>query len=183
MLEVVRQATKFDHKTKPMQLVELTAADSERYKTFFTEGLHQHPDCFRISPSDEATELFPTRNTPDSFTLGLITEAGELAGVVSFAREGQIRQRLRHKGLLFRMYVAAEHAGQGLGKQLMQEVIRRVQTQTDIEQIVLTVIATNTPAKRLYNQLGFAVFSHEPRAIKNGDQYHDEEQMVLFIDR
>ncbi len=166
-----------------MNLVELTAAGTDRYKVFFTEGLQQHRDCFRISPADESTEPFPTRGTADSFTLGLLTDTGELAGVVSFQREGQTRQKLHHKGLLFRMYVSAAFAGQGLGRRLVEEVIRRVREQTDIEQINLTVIATNTPAKRLYERLGFRSFSLERQAIKDGNTYHDEEQMVLFLNR
>ncbi|TAE30864.1 MAG: GNAT family N-acetyltransferase [Cytophagales bacterium] len=164
-----------------MKLIELTSNDHDRYKAFFMNGLHTHRDCFRISPDDEQTEPFPTKGTADSFTLGLLTDAGELAGVVSFSREGQTRQKLRHKGLLFRMYVAASFAGQGLGQQLLEETIRRVQTQTDIEQIVLTVVSTNHSAKRLYEKMGFRSFSLEPNAIKDGDTYHDEEQMVLFL--
>jgi ribosomal protein S18 acetylase RimI-like enzyme len=166
-----------------MTLIELTETDSPRYKTFFTEGLHRHRDCFRISPADEQTEPFPTRGTPDSFTLGLLTDGGLLAGVVSFQREGQTRQKLRHKGLLFRMYVSAAHAGQGLGRRLLEETIRRVQTQTDIEQIVLTVVATNASAKHLYEKMGFRSFSLESKAIKDGNVYHDEEQMALYLNR
>lgn len=164
-----------------MTLIELTETDSIRYKAFFTEGLHRHANCFRISPTDEQTEPFPTRGTPDSFTLGLLTDNDSLAGVVSFQREGQTRQKLRHKGLLFRMYVTSDYAGQGLGRRLLEEIIRRVQTQTDIEQIVLTVVATNTSAKRLYEKMGFRSFSYEPKAIKDGNVYHDEEQMVLIF--
>lgn len=166
-----------------MTLTELTEADAGPYKTFFLQGLQRHPDCFRISPDDEASEPFPTRGTADSFTLGLLTDAGELAGVVSFQREGQTRQKLRHKGLLFRMYVAAEFAGQGLGRRLVEEVIRRAREQTDIEQINLTVVATNITAKRLYEKLVFRSFALERNAIKDGDLYYDEEQMALFLNR
>lgn len=167
-----------------MVLTELTTTThADRYKAFFLTGLHQHRDCFRISPADEAAEPFPTQGTADSFTLGLLTDAGDLAGVVSFQREGQTRQKLRHKGLLFRMYVAQEFAGQGLGWRLVAEVIRRVREQTDIEQINLTVVATNLAAKRLYESLGFRSFALERHALKDGDAYYDEEQLVLFLNR
>jgi ribosomal protein S18 acetylase RimI-like enzyme len=170
-----------------MTLIDLTADAPHDYKSFFLNGLRQHRDKFRISPDDEINEPFPTQGTPDSFTLGLLTnagadaDAGVLAGVVSFAREGRTREKIRHKGLLFRMYVAPEYAGQGLGRQLLTEVIRRVRTQTDIEQINLTVVATNDGAKRLYQSLGFVTFAHEKNGIKDGDAYHAEEQMVLFL--
>ena len=166
-----------------MRLVELTEQASFGYRAFFLTGLRQHRDCFRISPDDEAAEPFPTQGKSDSFTLGLLTDADKLAGVVSFQREGQTREKIRHKGLLFRMYVSAEHSGQGLGRWLLAETIRRVREQTDIEQINLTVIATNAPAKRQYEKLGFRAFALERNAIKDGGTYYDEAQMVLFLDR
>lgn len=166
-----------------MTIIELTAANHDTYRRFFLTGLTAHANCFRISPADEAREPFPTHNAPDSFTLGQLTDAGKLAGVVSFQREGQTREKIRHKGLLFRMYVSAEHGGRGYGRQLLTELIRRVREQTDVEQINLTVVATNAPAKRLYESFGFQSFALERNALKDGDQYHDEEQMVLFLTR
>jgi ribosomal protein S18 acetylase RimI-like enzyme len=167
----------------PMKLIELTEQESFNYKAFFTEGLQAHRDCFRISPADEASEPFPTKATPDSFTLGILTDNNNLAGVVSFQREGQTRQKIRHKGLLFRMYVAAEHSGRGYGRALLDELIRRVRAQTDIEQINLTVVETNINAKRQYEKLGFQTFSVELNALKDTGVYYDEVQMVLFLNR
>ena len=166
-----------------MKLIELTENEPFDYKTFFIKGLHAHRDCFRISPDDEAQEPFPTNGTTDSFTLGILAESGELAGVVSFQREGQSREKIRHKGLLFRMYVAAEHAGRGYGRALIADVIRRVREQTDIEQINLTVVATNVNAKRQYEKFGFQTFSTERNALKDNGLYHDEAQMALLLNR
>lgn len=166
-----------------MRIIELTHEHPHDYNAFFTSGLHAHRSCFRISPDDEAREPFPTTGSIDSFTLGLLTDAGTLAGVVSFQREGQMREKLRHKGLLFRMYVSAEHGGKGFGRQLVDEIIRRVQEQTDVEQINLTVVATNESAKRLYEKAGFRSFARETNALKDGNLYYDEEQMVLFLNR
>lgn len=164
-----------------MQIRELFIADEHLYKAFFTKGLHAHPDCFRITPTDEQHEPFPTQATSDSFTLGAFLETNELVGVVSFEREGAKRQRLKHKGLLFRMYVAAEHGGKGIGKKLIEELLHRVETQTDIEQVNLTVVSTNHGAKRLYQMFGFQSFSIEINALKTNGTYYDEETMVLFL--
>ena len=165
-----------------MILNDLSAADAAEYKAFFTEALHRHPDCFRISAADEAREPFPTLGAPDSFTLAFRTETGALAGLVSFQREGATRERLRHRGMLFRMYVAREFGGQGLGKRLIEEVLRRAAALGDIEQINLTVVSTNLPARRLYESFGFNVWGIEPRAIKHPDgQYFDEAQMTKFL--
>ena len=164
-----------------MRLVELTAEHNFGYKQFILTGLQMHRDCFRISPADEASEPFPTRATPDSFTLGILTDGNELAGVVSFQREGQTREKIRHKGLLFRMYVGTQYGGQGLGRQLINETIRRAGQLPNLEQMILTVVSTNTAAKKLYKKAGFQPFSLEKNALKDGDVYYDEEQMVLFL--
>jgi cyclohexyl-isocyanide hydratase len=164
-----------------MKLVELTAGQNFDYHRFMLSGLQKHRDCFRISPHDQANEPFPTNATPDSFTLGLVTAMGELAGVVSFQREGHNREKIRHKGLLFRMYVAAQYSGQGLGRILLDETIRRARQLPTMEQINLTVITTNALAKRQYEKAGFRSFALEKNAIKDDGLYYDEEQMVLFI--
>ncbi len=166
-----------------MKLTELTEVSDFGYKLFFMNGLHQHGAYFRITPDDERSEAFPTKSTPDSFTLGLLTDSDELTGIVSFQRDGQNRRKMQHKGLLFRMYVAAGHSGQGLGRWLLEETIRRVREQTNIEQINLTVAATNITAKRQYEKIGFRSFALERNALKVGDTYYDEEQMVLFLNR
>jgi cyclohexyl-isocyanide hydratase len=164
-----------------MKIVELTEADAAAYKTFFLSGLTQHGDCFRISPRDEAGEPFPTRGQPDSFTLASISDADEWMGVVSFEREGLTREKLRHKGLLFRMYVSHKHGGKGVGQYLVEEVIARTKRLPNLEQINLTVVASNQRAKSLYTRLGFVTFSLEKNAIKFENQYLDEEQMVLRL--
>ncbi|WP_052731090.1 GNAT family N-acetyltransferase [Spirosoma radiotolerans] len=164
-----------------MRLVELTATENYGYQAFRMMGFHRHQDCFRSKPSDQVKAPFPTAGMPDNFTLGFITATNELAGVVSFEREGQTRQKFRHKGLLFGMYVAEEYSGQHLGRLLLEETIRRVRLVSDIEQINLTVIATNHRARSLYEKLGFTSFAYEKNALKDGDMYYDEEQMVLFL--
>ena len=164
-----------------MNLVDLTAEQNFGYRSFMLSGLQKHRDCFRISPLDEVHEPFPTLGKPDSYTLGLITTTHELAGVVSFQREGHNREKIRHKGLLFRMYVASEYGGRGLGRILLDETIRRARRLPDMEQINLTVIASNALAKRHYEKAGFRSFALEKNAIKDGDLYHDEERMVLFL--
>ena len=164
-----------------MHLIELTTEHADSYKAFFTRAITLQPEFFRISPADEADAPFPTLGTPDSFTLAMTTPNGHLMGVVSFGREGANRTKLRHKGLLFRMYVAAEYAGRGIGRKLVNEVIQRARHLPGMEQIVLTVAHTNEIAKRLYESVGFQSFSLEIRAMKHEGNYFDEEQMVLFL--
>ncbi len=166
-----------------MTLHDLTDADKAEYKAFFMEGLERHPDCFGISPADERPEPFPTTGAPDSFTLGVRTEGGELAGVVSFQREGVTRERHRHRGVLFRMYVAREFGGLGVGKVLITEVLRRAAGLPGIEKVNLVVIESNTRARRLYEQFGFEAWGTEVNAFKDGETYFNKTEMSYWVGR
>lgn len=163
-------------------LIDLTDADRVPYQAFLTIGLRSHTDAFRLSVQDEAGTGFPTRGTADSFTQAAInTNTGDWLGVVSFARDGDTREKLRHKGLLFRMYVSPESAGKGIGRALIQAVIDRARRLPDMEQINLTVVASNERAIGLYTSFGFVPFSREERAIKYNGQYFDELTMALRL--
>ncbi|GAB2545446.1 GNAT family N-acetyltransferase [Spirosoma aerophilum] len=164
-----------------MRLVDLTAEKNYDYQTFILTGLTAFRNYFRISPNDQLNEPFPTQGLPDSFTLGLLTDSDELAGVVSFQREGQTREKIRHKGLLFRMYVAPAHAGKGLGRMLLEETIRRARLLPHMKQINLTCASTNEVAKRQYEKVGFRTFALEKNSLYDEGTYHDEVQMVLFL--
>ena len=157
----------------------VTAEEANAFKDFFEQGLINRPDCFRISPSDLAPLPFPTQGNPDNFTLGAFDEDNNWMGTASFKREGLERERLRHQGLLFFMYVSDKCEGKGIGGKLLDALIKRVKEQTDIEQIVLTLVGTNYRAKKLYLSKGFETYGYQKKAIKWGDHYLDEEFMYL----
>ena len=166
-----------------MLIREITPQEVTEFKDFFRQGLIKRPDCFRISSADLAPLPFPTRNAPDSFTLGAFDEEDNWMGTVSFQREGRERERLRHQGLLFFMYVSEKSEGKGVGSQLIDALVQRVKDQTAIEQITLTVVGTNFRAKNLYLLRGFETYGYQKRAIKWNDTYLDEEFMYLPISR
>jgi cyclohexyl-isocyanide hydratase len=163
-------------------ITEIKSDQIEQYKNFFTYGLINDEENFRITTDDDRNAPFPTRDKADSFTLGAYT-GSVLTGIVSFARDGADREKLRHKGILFRMYVSGDFRGQGIAKQLIEVLVNRVKTIPDIEQINLTVISNNASAKRLYEKFGFVTFGTEKNAIKWKNKYFDEDQMALKLSR
>ncbi|HNP62041.1 MAG TPA: GNAT family N-acetyltransferase [Nitrospirales bacterium] len=163
-----------------MTIRELTSTDVSAYQTLMLSGLREHPESFRISSQDAGEPMVPFASIcSDSFTLGAWLDEGQLAGAVSFARETQAK--LRHKGLLYRMYVRAESSGRGIGRKLVQEVVKRARTIEGLEHINLTVVSLNVHAKSLYVSEGFTSFAREERGLKMGDSYFDEEQMALRL--
>lgn len=104
-----------------------------------------------------------------------------MIGVVSFKREGENRIRLRHKGILFKLYVDTKYRQIGIAKKLIREVINRAKQVKDIEQINLTVIPTNDHAKVIYEKFGFKTYALEEKAIKWEGRYFNEDQMKLIL--
>lgn len=163
-----------------LKICEINSEQVTVYKNFLAIGLLNDEENFRITPTDDLHASFPTKDKNDSFTLGAYVDKA-LAGIVSFGRDGNDREKLRHKGILFRMYVSKEYRGKGVAKKLIEELINRVREIDDIEQINLTVIANNANAKMLYEKFGFTTFSSEQNAIKWKGKYFTEDQMVLRL--
>ena len=163
-----------------LKVLEIKSDQVNQYKQFLTVGLLNDEENFRITPTDDLHAAFPTRDKEDSFTLGAYID-NVLAGIVSFSRDGADREKLRHKGILFRMYVGKDFRGQGIAKKLIGELIFRVNKISDIEQINLTVISNNANARKLYEKFGFQTFGSEQNAIKWKGKYFTEDQMVLRL--
>ncbi|MGL4599793.1 MAG: GNAT family N-acetyltransferase, partial [Bacteroidia bacterium] len=121
---------------KHIEVKELFSAQLEQYKTFLAIGCNE--ETLLLTPNDNANAKFPTKDSNDSFTLAAFSDQA-LAGVASFSRDGEDREKLRHKGILFTMFVSKEFRGQGIAGQLLEAIIHRVRTSSDIEQINLIV--------------------------------------------
>ena len=163
-----------------MMIRELTPVDAATYQALMLHGLVEHAESFRISIQDDGEPMVPfALSRTDAFTLGAWLAGGQLVGVASFERETRVK--FRHKGLLYRMYVSADAAGRGIGRKLIQEIVRRARQIEGLEQINLTVVASNSKAMRLYSSEGFKSFALEKNGLKTDKSYSDEEQMALFL--
>lgn len=153
----------------------LSPEDAAQYSALWRDALVQQADFFRIALADNPEQYIPTHFAEDSYTLGAFDQA-RLVGSVSVERD--FRLKLRHKALLFKMYVHSDFAGRGVGHRLMNEAIRLAASIEGLRQLYLTVLASNERAIRLYRSLGFVEFAHEPDAVNIGDVYIDELQMI-----
>ncbi|SEN23153.1 Ribosomal protein S18 acetylase RimI [Mesobacillus persicus] len=166
-----------------MEIRRLKSEDAKSYQKVRLEALKNNPEAFGSSYAEEkdrSIETYAERLASDeSITIGAFQEA-ELVGTVTLFREKYLK--LSHKANIFAMYVQPDKRGLGVGKKLLLEAINQANTIDGIEQLNLTVVATNEPAKNLYTSLGFEVFGRERHALKFEDgTYLDEEHMVLFL--
>lgn len=121
------------------------------------------------------------RISPNSskFFMGIF-DGKELIGMVSFHKE--IGEKERHKGDIYGMFIHEDYQGKGLGKLLLSTLINKVKKDyPDLEQIRLSVVSNNTSGRKLYSNLGFEKYGVEINALKEGDEYFDEDLMVLFL--
>ncbi len=150
------------------------------YYDLLVKAITNEPQFFRISPIDIEREVFPTKDTFENFTLGAFSDEGELLGTVGFKRD--LFVKLKHKGLIFRMYVSEKTKGKGLGRKLLQALIERASQDKILKQIYLTVVATNHRAKSLYLSEGFEVFSTEINSIQmTENEFVDEDSMIKYL--
>lgn len=163
----------------------LRADDASAYHALRLRMLREHADAFTSSFEEDATKPLAwvvARLTPraeDGVVLGAFDAAGALVGSIGFAREE--RRKQRHKALVFGMFVATEHAHRGIGRALLADCIGRARATPGLEQLVLTVTASNERATRLYEKAGFRAFGVEQRALKIGDRYYPKAHMALEL--
>lgn len=158
----------------------LEAGDSAAYQALRLEGFRSEPRAFRVAPEDEA------HLTPDAVAAKLSQayvvggfDAHGLAGIGGLSRfEGA---KLRHRGLLYGMYVRPAARGRGLADLIVAALLDEAR-RSGYAQVLLTVVAANQRACALYERHGFRRYGVEPRAIRVDDGYLDEALMVWQAD-
>ncbi len=158
-----------------IEIRKLEPDDTEAYRALWLYGITEHSTFFRIAPDDDLPMGIPTRYKPGSFTLGAFT-GQKLTGIVSFERD--LRSKTRHKGLISRMFIHPDAAGQGAGRELLKHLIYLANDLGDLRYLYLTVLASNTRAIHLYSSLQFREFAREPGAVLINGSYIDELQMA-----
>lgn len=104
-----------------------------------------------------------------------------LVGVAGLAFEQ--RERTKHKATLFGMYVRPSARGAGVGKVLVEEVLRQASRSPDTEVVQLTVTESNAAGVRLYTSCGFVPFGTEPLAVKLGSSFLNKVHMWRKVPR
>ena len=78
------------------------------------------------------------------------------------------------------VYVEPGYRGQNVGENLLRHVLDYAFGQEGIEQVQLSVIASNKTAIKLYEKLGFKSFGVQPHYFKVEDGYLDQQFMQIF---
>ena len=161
----------------------LTHADAAAYWHLREQALLTEPAAFgRDVEEHRATTIADAesmlRHMPAaSFVMGAF-EGEALVGIATFMRETGRKEK--HKGHIYGVYLDAGHR-RGNGRRLLTALLTKAREDATLEQILLSVRTGEGPAGRLYRQLGFESYGTEPHALKLGEEYIDEEQMILWL--
>lgn len=115
---------------------------------------------------------------PESLYLVAETE-NTVAGFLEF-KNGSL-SRTAHAGM-FQMFILKDFRNSGIGKMLLDALIKWAQNNPVIEKLTLNVFSTNQRAIHLYSGLGFKEEGRCPKDMKLSDgTYIDSVLMYLFV--
>lgn len=159
----------------------IAEADAAEWHALRLRALREEPHAFLVSVEEEASAAEVTRRAreewagPDLAVFGAF-RGGRLVGTAGLARERP--RKARHKAWLWGMYVAPEARGGGLGLRLARAVLDHAATVPGLEFVLLGVGVRNAAAARVYRAAGFEHYAWEPRSLRVGEEYFDEEILV-----
>ena len=164
-----------------MNYRQLVLNDYEQYNKIRSHALDTVPEAFASTNEAEIDNRKERFTNLVTHQFNFITGAfdGEvLVGMVGFVKEERIK--LKHKGLIWGMFVDKSKQGLGIGSKLIKIAINKAFEIDELKQINLSVVATNTSAVKLYEKTGFVFYGLEKDALSVNNQFFDEYLMVRY---
>jgi len=164
-----------------MHVRRLTPLDAQAFQALRLAALRDIPSAFASSYEEEkdfplATVQGRLAPRPDRGAFGAYLD-DTLVGMVVLGRADP--KKVRHKALIWSMYVAPHARGRGIGRALLQEALSLARSVAEFRQVTVGVNAGNAVAIRLYESLGFRPYALEPGALLVDGELHDELHMFL----
>lgn len=161
----------------------LTTNDFSQFRELRLEALQSDPFAFATTyeiekelPDDKFIQRLKHNDT--QFVVGGF-DGSTLVCIASFRK--YTGAKVQHKGMLLAMYCKKSYRGTGVAKDLVKYLITYVKKLEGVEFLHLMVLSKNARAKKFYSQLGFVKYGTEPYALFDGENYHDEDLMVLDL--
>jgi RimJ/RimL family protein N-acetyltransferase len=163
-----------------MHVERLSAVHVQSYRALMLQAYEQSAEAFTSSVTERLAmpmawwEERVAHKAGTSVVFGALVD-GALVGAARL--DFETRERTRHKGTLFGMYVSPAVRGQGIGRMLVQAVLTYARSRPDTALIQLALTEGNAAALALYESCGFRRFGIEPRALRVNGEYRSKVHM------
>jgi ribosomal protein S18 acetylase RimI-like enzyme len=164
----------------PLAVRRLGPTDAEAYRAIRLSALRTEPDAFGSTHELEAAR--PLEHFAERLATSHVFAADDgtaLVGMVGLWPQNGPKDA--HKGLVWGFYVEPWARRHGVARALLAALLAAAPDV--VEQLHLSVVATNAGAIALYESVGFTRYGLEPRALKSASGYVDEVLMVRFLGR
>lgn len=153
----------------------LTTEDAAAFRNLRLSALEASPRSFGSSLAEESARPFDwfEQTLAEDRIAGALSVDSGLVGTVAVKR--QAGEKHAHKGIVWNVFVSEAARGRGLGRVLLDHVIAECRGWVD--ELRLSVSATNKAAHQLYLAAGFEQYGYEPRALRVGAEFVDERLM------
>src|SRR5215204_4383259 len=165
---------------------QLDSKDRDSYFSFRLDALETYPQAFatsaeewRNAPPDKIDSLLLASERNSDPILGAFTSSSTLVGSIGLTRES--KTSIQHKASLVALYVAPALRHQGIGTQLVTEMLSHARQLPGLLFVRLVVDSENADAIRLFEKSGFLVYGREPQARRVEERYYDQSYMLCFL--
>ena len=161
----------------------LVGADAPAYQRLRLEGLRDCPTAFATHYEEECSkdvQSVAARLEPNAGRVicGAF-EAKTLVGILGIQREE--RKNLRHKGVIWGMYVTPAARGKGIGRALLKHVLNEAKKMQGLRLVNLWVNAASTSVVAMYRAAGFNQIGVERAFLVVDGASQDLIHMVRFL--
>lgn len=163
----------------------LTPADADAYVALRREMLEDSPWAFLASPGgDRASDAAGVagRLAAGENAIAVVDDAdGSRRLVASAGVVHESPAKIRHRALIWGVYVTPRARGHGCGEAVMRLAIETARSWAGVEVITLSASERSVGALRLYRRLGFVEWGVEPDAVRIGGESGAEVHMQLRL--
>ncbi|MFK7805891.1 MAG: N-acetyltransferase family protein [Anaerolineae bacterium] len=162
-------------------------AEFEEFRTIRREALVSAPDAFSVKVADfdqrpiapEKARFISNTSDPNRMIAGAWVD-GQISGMIGLFQQSE--PGFKHRAMAWGVFSSPNARGLGLGKQMLQLLAKETSKIDGVNQIVLSVLASNTQAIHFYKKIGMEQFTpagNDP--LVDHATTDDEAFMVLHL--